>query len=247
MDAWVDQFESPGFIPQDPVSVPHAFQHPAEIEISGLFAAVFSWGLRKTILMKSNRLMDLMDRAPLDFILHHHESDLDKFKDFRHRTFQYEDLLYFIRFLNFHYHRFPSLESAFLPGGKFTDMETSLEYFHHYFFSLEEAPKRTRKHIPHPGSGSTCKRLLMYLRWMVRPADRGVDFGLWRSIRPRDLLIPLDVHVHRVAARLGLIDDKNKNWKTVLELTGMLKELEPDDPVKYDFALFNLGQLKQPF
>lgn len=240
------QYETPGFIPQDPVSVPHAFQHPAEIEISGLFAAVFSWGLRKTILVKSFSLMDLMDRSPLDFILHHQESDLERLRDFKHRTFQYDDLLYFIRFLNYHYRRYPTLESAFLPNEKFTAMEASLEYFHHYFFSLDEAPRRTRKHISHPGSGSTCKRLCMYLRWMVRPADRGVDFGLWRSIRPKDLLIPLDVHVHRVAIRLGLIRGKNKNWKTVLELTGVLKELEPDDPVKYDFALFNLGQLKQP-
>lgn len=247
LDAWVDQYETPGFIPQDPVSVPHAFRLPAEIEISGLFAAVFSWGLRKTILAKSFSLMDLMDRSPLDFVVHHQESDLERLKDFKHRTFQYEDLFYFIRFLNFHYRRYPSLESAFLPNEKFTGMESSLEFFHDYFFSLDEAPRRTRKHIPHPGSGSTCKRLCMYLRWMVRPADRGVDFGLWRSIRPRDLFIPLDVHVHRVAVGLGLIGGKNKNWKTVAELTGVLRALDPDDPVRYDFALFNLGQLRQPF
>ncbi len=246
LDQLVIRFEQPAFIESDPISVPHLYTKNQDIEIAGLFASVFAWGQRITIINKSKELMHRMDNAPYEFILRHTESDLLKLNSFVHRTFQSDDLLYFIAFLQYHYSAHPSLESAFVLNGKFGSVEESLNYFNSYFFSLPFAPLRTKKHISQPISGSTCKRLCMYLRWMVRSAKNGVDFGIWNNIPVKDLKIPLDVHVHRVAVSLGLLTGDQKNWKTVLELTDQLKNFDPLDPVKYDFALFNLGVNKQP-
>jgi len=211
-----------------------------------LFTAIFSWGQRKTIISKSTELMKRMDDEPHRFILDHSAKDLINLKGFKHRTFQQEDLMYFIRFLHYHYTHSSSLESAFLINGTCRDIETSLENFYNLFFNLDAVPQRTRKHISHPFSLSTCKRLCMYLRWMVRSKQKGVDFGLWKKIKPLQLQIPMDVHVHRVAQRLGLLSTPKRNWSAVTELTRHLREFDPEDPVKYDFALFNLGQLKHP-
>jgi len=189
----------------------------------------------------------LMDGAPHDFMVNHEEIDRKKFLNFKHRTFQTTDTLYFLEFLSSFYKKNKSLESAFSDGIKATDLttENGLAHFHELFFSLPDAPQRTRKHIATPIRKSTCKRLNMFLRWMVRKDDNGVDFGIWDNIKPSQLLIPLDVHVDRVGRSLGLIKRKQTDWKTVLELTEELRKFDPDDPVKYDFALFGTGVLEK--
>jgi hypothetical protein len=186
--------------------------------------------------------MQWMDEAPHDFILNHKGTDLKKMLGFAHRTFNATDLLYFIEFLQYHYSQHDSLEVAFLPSKtyKHENIEDALIHFHNYFFSIEH-PERTRKHISTPARKSACKRINMYLRWMVRKDETGVDFGIWQKIRPHQLICPLDVHVGRVAFRLGLIDNEKSNWQNAVLLTQHLKELNPDDPAVYDYALFGLG------
>ena len=233
------QYNRPDFISNDPIAIPHQFSSQADIEIAGFFAAIFAWGNRTTILNKSRELLELMDNAPHQFIIQHREKDLKKLLHFKHRTFQSTDLLYFIQFLQHHYRQEESLESAFIPGNK--EMESRLNAFHNYFFSLPDAPERTRKHVANPERGSTCKRLNMFLRWMVRRDKNGVDFGLWKKIKPSELICPVDVHVARVARKLGLIERRQTDWQTALELTEALRSFEAKDPVKYDFALFSLG------
>lgn len=239
LDQKVRQYNQPAFIAQDPIAIPHQYSQPADIEIAGFFAATFAWGNRTTILNKSRELLQRMDNAPYQFITGHRERDLKKLLPFKHRTFQETDLLYFIQFLRHHYSHHSSLEAAFCRS-KGT-MEERLDAFHKYFFSLPDAPERTRKHVASPQRGSTCKRLNMFLRWMVRRDENGVDFGLWKKIKPAELICPLDVHVSRVARKLGLIERKQTDWVTALELTEALKRFDPKDPVKYDFALFSLG------
>lgn len=261
LDERVKLYNQPAFIEKDPVSIPHHFTLKQDIEISGLFAAVFSWGNRTTIIQKSKELMGLMDNAPHDFILHHREKDLEKLVHFAHRTFNSTDLLYFTHFLHHHYsgkihpgkktapnhvHKDPgkiSLESAFkwYLSEKDADTGNALRGFYQYFFSLPDAPPRTHKHIASPDKDSACKRLNMYLRWMVRKDKQGVDFGIWKSISPSQLVCPLDLHVARVARRFGLIIRPQADWATAVELTENLKRMDPADPVKYDFALFGLG------
>ncbi len=244
-DEKVLQYNQPGFIKDDPVCIPHLFTKKADIEIAGLFAAVFAWGNRTTIINKSKELMQLMDMAPHDFCLHHMDKDLQKLTDFKHRTFNATDLLYFIAFLKDHYTKHNSLEEAFLPFKKMGGIEQALTHFHNYFFSLEHVPNRTRKHIATPYKGSTCKRLNMYLRWMVRRDKQGVDFGIWKKISPAELICPIDLHVARVAKRFGLLHRKQIDWQAAVELTTYLRTLDPKDPVKYDFALFGLGVMEK--
>lgn len=240
----VRQYNQPSFIQEDPISVPHTFTKKQDIEIAGFFAAVFAWGNRTTIIQKSFELMKLMDNTPYDFCLHHGKRDLKKLMHFKHRTFNTTDLLYFISFLKHHYHKNDSLETAFvLPKEK--EMEIRLVYFHQYFFSLEDAPIRTKKHIATPYKGSSCKRLNMFLRWMVRKDKAGVDFGIWQKIKPSELICPIDLHVARVAKRFQLLDRKQTDWQAAVELTNYLRTLDPKDPVKYDFALFGLGVMEK--
>ena len=213
----------------------------------GFWVAMLAWGQRKTIINKARELIHLMDGVPHDFVLHHREKDRKRFLSFKHRTFQVTDTLYFLEFLQHYYRQKQSLEDAFARflAPEDTDTERALAGFHQLFFSLPNAPQRTRKHIPTPERRSSCKRLNMFLRWMVRQDDRGVDFGLWKRIRPDQLLIPLDVHVDRVARRLGLLERKQTDWRAVQELTGRLRLIDPKDPVKYDFALFGMGVLEK--
>lgn len=239
LDQKVRQYNRPDFIPNDPIAIPHQFTQLADIEIAGFFAAIFAWGNRTTILNKSRELLQLMDHAPHQFITQHQEKDLKKILSFKHRTFQSTDLLYFIQFLRHHYQQHRTLEAAFSMDT--INMESRLHAFHDYFFSLPDAPERTRKHVASPLRGSTCKRLNMFLRWMVRKDNMGVDFGIWKTIKPADLICPIDVHVSRVARKLGLIERKQTDWGTAIELTETLRNLDPKDPVKYDFALFSLG------
>ncbi len=239
LDKKVRQYNRTTFIARDPIAIPHRFSQRADIEIAGFFAATFAWGNRTTILNKSLELLELFHHEPYKFITQHQEKDLKKLLAFKHRTFQSTDLLYFIRFLRHLYSHHSTLEVAFCRS-KGT-MEDRLNAFHEYFFSLPDAPVRTRKHVASPQRGSTCKRLNMFLRWMVRRDDNGVDFGLWKKIKPAELICPLDVHVSRVSRKLGLIERKQTDWQTAVELTESLKRLDLTDPVKYDFALFSLG------
>jgi uncharacterized protein (TIGR02757 family) len=249
LDQQYKQQHHKNFIASDPISVPHRFNKKQDIEISGLFAAVFAWGIRKTIINKANELMHLMDDAPYDFCLHHKETDLKKMLAFVHRTFNATDLLYFIHFLNLHYQKDASLESAFFKNQitqePIINVEDGLNHFYQYFTSLEDFPSRTKKHIAHPLANSSCKRLNMYLRWMVRKDDQGIDFGIWETIQPADLICPLDVHVVRVANNLGILQTDKVNWHTAQQLTAYLKQLDSRDPVKYDFALFGMGVNKE--
>lgn len=243
LDEKLAQYNQPNFIEADPICIPHRYTLPQDVEIMGFLAAVLAWGQRKTIINKCLELERLFNGSPHQFVLHHTDDDLKRLLEFKHRTFNATDLLYFVAFLKHHYQQHESLESAFSKHLDPTDEHVgpALAGFHEYFFSLEDAPHRTRKHIPTPLRGSSCKRLNMYLRWMVRYDDKGVDFGLWKNINSAQLLCPLDVHVERVARRLGLITQKQTNFNTVLELTANLKLLDAKDPVKYDLALFGMG------
>lgn len=309
LDKKVAEFNRPAFIVADPVSIPHEYTRQQDIEIAGFFAAVFAWGNRTTIIKKTQELMQLMDRAPYEFVLHHTDNDLKKLLGFRHRTFNATDLLYFVAFFQHHYRQYASLEDAFLrpwevagaPAGAGAatagvttaarvvaatagvaaagaagagaiaaaagvttaarvaakdgwQAERALSAFYHYFFSLDGAlaggqpvlvPPRTRKHIASPEKHSSCKRINMFLRWMVRKDHNGVDFGLWRRIPMAQLICPLDLHVARVAKKLGLLNRKLSTWQAALELTEQLLLLDPADPVKYDFALFGLGVMEK--
>lgn len=247
LDQAVEAYNQPTFIENDPISLPHRFSRKQDIEIIGFWVAMLAWGQRKTIINKGKELIELMDNAPHDFIKNHQETDRKRFLTFKHRTFQATDTLYFLEFLQHFYQQNDSLELAFSNGLEMGDLTTekALAHFHELFFSLPDAPQRTRKHIATPVRKSTCKRLNMFLRWMVRKDDRGVDFGIWNRISPAQLLIPLDVHVDRVARKLGLLTRKQTDWKSVIELTEKLREFEPTDPVKYDYALFGTGVLEK--
>lgn len=249
LDRKVSEYNQLSFIPLDPVSVPHRYSKKQDIEISGFFAATFAWGNRTTIINKCRELMALMDDSPYEFIVHHKEKERKRFLGFRHRTFNDTDLLYFISFLQHHFRKFETLEEAFFPSAmnRASDeiVEGALNYFSSYFFSLDHVPPRTKKHVASPMKNSGCKRLNMFLRWMVRDDGKGVDFGLWKSIRPSQLIIPLDLHVARVAARFKLLTRPNPDWQSALELTANLRRFDAADPVKYDFALFALGIIEK--
>jgi uncharacterized protein (TIGR02757 family) len=242
LDSRVALYNKPSFIEKDPISIPHSFTKKQDIEISGLFAAVLAWGNRTTIINNCRKLMMWMGNQPHDFIVNHRDTDLKQFVQFAHRTFNATDLLYFISVLQYHYRQYDSLEDAFVPGKKYTQetVADALVHFHNYFFSIEH-PQRTRKHIATPERNSACKRLNMYLRWMVRKDNAGVDFGMWKKIKPHQLVCPLDVHVARVAERLGLLNNIKSNWNNAIHLTDQLRSLNRNDPAVYDYALFGLG------
>ncbi len=243
-DKKVAVYNQVSFIKDDPICIPHLFSKKQDIEIAGFFASIFAWGNRTTIIQKSKELMQLMDNAPHAFCTGHKETDLKKLLAFKHRTFNTTDLLYFISFFQEHYKKHDSLEDAFVLSPD-KDPAARLHQFHNYFFSFPDAPPRTKKHIATPIKGSTCKRLNMYLRWMVRKDNKGVDFGIWNRIKPSELICPIDLHVARVAKRFQLLDRTKIDWQAGLELTQYLKTLDPKDPVKYDFALFGLGVIEK--
>jgi len=232
-------YNRPTFIESDPISIPHQFSRKEDIEIAAFFSATIAWGQRPTIVKNANRLMDLMDREPYHFIMHSKKKDWEKMDDFVHRTFQYADVLYFIRALQNVYTHHGGLEKVFAEKSK-EDMKNGIRHFRKVF--LEIAPyERTAKHIANVEKNASAKRINMFLRWMVRNDKRGVDFGIWRSISPALLYCPLDLHSGRVARKLGLLGRKQDDWKAVNELTINLRKLDKNDPVKYDFALFGLG------
>ncbi len=241
LDEWADRFNRPDFIANDPISIPHRYTKPQDIEISALFAATLAWGQRVTIIRSCDKLLKLMDNQPHEFIRHHAPKDLKRMESFVHRTFNSTDLLYFIAFLKSHFKQNDSLETLFNVTPGESTIEGGLIRFHKAFFSLPDFPARTHKHVSTPERKSACKRLNMFLRWMVRHDDRDVDFGLWKSISPRQLVCPCDVHVERVARSLKLIRRKGVDWLTALELTESLRRFDPEDPLRYDFALFGMG------
>jgi uncharacterized protein (TIGR02757 family) len=263
LDEKILLYNTPAFIATDPVTIPHRFSNKQDIEIAGFFAATLAWGNRTSIINNCTRLLGWMDNAPHDFILNHRPEDLKPMLRFAHRTFNATDLLYFIETLQRHYLAHDSLEDAFFPEDPeppvvnvaerkssrklavpHTAVGDALIRFNHYFFQ-GEYPERTRKHVSTPERGSACKRLCMFLRWMVRKDASGVDFGIWKRISPADLICPLDVHVARVAHRLGLTSRPNADWRSAIELTDVLRRWRPDDPAVYDYALFGLGMAER--
>jgi uncharacterized protein (TIGR02757 family) len=247
LDKKVEEYNQPSFIEHDPVCIPHLFTRQQDIEIAALFAALFAWGNRTTIINKSKELMSLMGNEPYAFCLRHSDAELKQLLKFKHRTFNTTDILYFVDFLHYHYSEHHYLEPAFAKWMHKEDsnIENALNGFHHYFFSFPHAPSRTRKHIASPEKKSTCKRLNMFLRWMVRRDTAGVDFGIWKKIKPSQLICPIDVHVARVAQRFNLLQRVALDWQAALELTNYLRTLDRNDPVKYDFALFGLGAIEK--
>ena len=243
LDTKVEQYNQPNFIVKDPISIPHLFTKKQDIEIAAFFASIFAWGNRTIIINKSKALMQLFEMQPYQFITQHSPKDLKKLLQFKHRTFNATDLLYFIEFLKHHYSKHKSLEIAFTQYGN--TVEAMLTGFHNYFFSLNDVPARTKKHIATPQKKSNAKRLNMFLRWMVRNDDKGVDFGLWKSISPSQLIIPIDVHVARVSKYFNLLQRQQIDWQAAVELTNTLKTFDALDPVKYDFALFGLGVMEK--
>ncbi|NJB86229.1 uncharacterized protein (TIGR02757 family) [Lewinella marina] len=246
LEHYHDRFNTPDFLPDDPLGLVHAFDDPRDREIIGFWVATLAWGRRATIIDKGQQLIERMEGEPLRYVLEYGD-DADRIGrdlgDWKHRTFTLADTRYFLSWLRWYYQRNESLEDAFARHltADSPNIEPALRGFHELFFSLPEAPHRTRKHVATPARKSRCKRLCMFLRWMVRQDDRGVDLGQWRRIRPDQLCVPLDVHVERVGRSLGLLKRKQCDWQAVVELTENLKRFDPRDPTRYDFALFGMG------
>ncbi len=224
------------FIATDPISIPHLFHKKEDIEIIGFLVATIAWGNRKAILRSGEKLVALLHNEPYEFVMNASKTSIQSLQ-FVHRTFNAEDLRFFIRALRDIYSKYGGLEAVFK---KEKSASERIAYFRQVFLETRHA-KRSEKHLPNPLMGSSCKRINMFLRWMVRCDKRGVDFGLWRGISPASLMIPLDIHTGRVARLLGLLDRKQNDWKAVEELTAALRTLDIADPVKYDFALFGSG------
>ncbi len=247
LDLKVAEYNKPGFIDFDPIAVPHRFHKKQDIEIAALFAALFAWGNRTTIIQKTTELMSRMNNAPHEFLVNLDAAGQKQLLGFKHRTFTDTDLLYLAEFLHQHYNGSDSLETAFTKWMSARDAttENALNGFYQYVFSLEHVPTRTLKHIASPDKKSACKRLNMFLRWMVRNDHMGVDFGIWKNISPAQLVCPLDLHVARVARRFNLLKRTTTDWEAALELTRALRRFDRSDPVKYDFALFTLGVVER--
>ncbi|MCZ4407635.1 TIGR02757 family protein [Cryomorphaceae bacterium 1068] len=234
------------FIATDPIQIPHRFEKKEDIEISGFLTAVIAWGQRVTIINNATRLMQMMDNSPHDFIVNHQDKDLIPFENFVHRTFNGDDCLTFIAALKRFYLDLGGLESVMArsfkndqasPGSGWTRFKST-------FFEVPHL-KRSEKHLPDPAKGSAAKRMNMYLRWMIRKDDAGVDFGIWDQMNPSQLYLPLDVHTGRVARKLKLLKRKQDDWKAVLELNEKLKQFDSEDPVRFDFGLFGLGAFEK--
>lgn len=234
------KYNHPKFIETDPIQVPAQFERKENIEIAGFLTTTISWGNRQAIIQNATRLMALMGNEPHHFVLHSTQADLKPLKQFVHRTFNGSDCLHFIRSLKNIYARYGGLQQVFEAGfQKENSVKSALAHFHNLFF--ETPGERTRKHVSNVEKGASAKRLNMFLRWMVRNDEKGVDFGIWRGIPASALMLPLDVHTGNTARKLGLLKRKSNDWKAVEEVTQNLRKFDPDDPVKYDFALFGLG------
>ncbi|MCD6065376.1 MAG: hypothetical protein K0S33_202 [Bacteroidetes bacterium] len=246
LDEKVLLYNNRNFIETDPIQIPHLFSKKEDIEIAGFLTATIAWGQRKSIIANSRKLVELMDMDPHSFVLHASKKELLPFKNFVHRTFNGEDCVFFLQSLQHLYKKHGSLEKAFTSGltKKEADSYTTIGRFREEFFSISH-PGRTQKHVSNPLSGSSAKRLCMYQRWMVRKDKNGVDFGIWDSMSPAGLYLPLDVHTGNISRKLQLLERKQNDWKAVAEVTEVLRNLDPKDPVKYDFALFGLGAFEK--
>ncbi len=240
LDSKVSLYNNPKFIESDPIQVPHQFSLKEDIEISGFLTATIAWGNRKSIINNAKRLMTLLDNSPYDFVMNHSEFDLEKLRPFVHRTFNGDDCIQFIKSLNHIYKNHNGLESIFNLNAKKDSLQTSISHFKKVFFEIKHL-SRTQKHISNPLKNSAAKRINMFLRWMVRDDNAGVDFGIWKSLSSSQLSCPLDVHSGNVARKLELLNRKQNDAKALLELDTSLRKLDIKDPVKYDFALFGLG------
>lgn len=240
LDAKVLQYNRPDFIESDPIQIPHLFTDKEDIEISGFLTATIAWGNRKSIINNAKKMMTLMDYSPLDFVLNHQEQDLEGLLPFVHRTFNGTDFITFIKGLQHIYNNHQGLENVFSTVNEEQSLQIAIHHFKNLFFEIEHLP-RTKKHVSDPLKNSAAKRINMYLRWMVRTDNTGVDFGIWNSITPAQLSCPLDVHSGNVARKLGLLTRKQNDSKALMELDKALRDLDSEDPVKYDFALFGLG------
>ena len=241
LDQKVIEFNHSTFIETDPIQIPALFTTKENIEIAGFLSATLAWGQRPTIIRNSLKLIALMNNDPIEFLLNTPEDEWDIFRDFKHRTFNSADCIYFLKSLKNIYQNHGGLEQVFTQG--FRNEKTifaSLIHFRKVFFELEHE-HRTEKHVSNVEKGAAAKRLNMYLRWMIRSDKTEVDFGLWKQIPATALMLPLDVHTGNVARKLGLLTRTQNDWRAVEEITAKLREFDPEDPIKYDFALFGLG------
>lgn len=249
LDEKVIQYNTRDFIESDPVQIPHLYSQKEDVEIAGFLAATIAWGNRKMIIKNALRMMEMMGNAPYDFVMSHQEKDLECLSTFVHRTFNGQDFTVFIKGLQHIYQNHNGLEAVFAQNKEAFSMQKSIHEFKKIFFDTSDSElakqiphsSRTQKHISDPLKNSAAKRINMYLRWMVRQDTKGVDLGIWKSISPAALSCPLDVHSGNVARKLGLLSRKQNDGKALAELDTQLRILDPNDPVKYDFALFGLG------
>lgn len=240
LDFKVKEFNRPEFITTDPIQIPHLFDKKEDIEIAGFLVATIAWGNRKSILKNGKRMVEMLGNAPLDFVLNASEKDRDELGSFVHRTFNGEDFKFFTRGLQHIYRNHGGLENVFTKYSTEDSTQPAIHKFKELFFEIDH-PARTQKHVSDPLKNSAAKRINMFLRWMVRRDYQGVDFGLWKGVSPAALSCPLDVHSGRVARKLELLTRKQNDSKALAELDKNLRQLDPQDPVKYDFALFGLG------
>lgn len=240
LDEKVIEYNTPEFIDSDPVQIPHLFTQKEDIEIAGFLAATIAWGNRKMIIKNSRRMIQLMGESPYDFILNHQEHHLEQLEGFVHRTFNTIDFTHFIKALQHIYTNHNGLENVFQKHQTATSLQPAIHELKKLFFEIPH-PQRTTKHISDPLKGSAAKRLNMWLRWMCRQDNNGVDFGIWKNIPSSILSCPLDVHSGNVARKLGLLTRKQNDAKALNELDTSLRKMDSKDPVKYDFALFGLG------
>jgi len=240
LDEKVALYNNPKFIESDPIQIPHLFKTKEDIEISGFLTATIAWGNRKSIINNSKKMMELLDHSPYEFVIHHNKTELDSLKGFVHRTFNGDDFVQFIKSLKHIYANYNGLESVFKIYAESNSLQQSIHKLKQHFFEIPHL-ERTKKHVSDPLKNSAAKRINMFLRWMVRQDNAGVDFGIWKSLSPTQLSCPLDVHSGNVARQLGLLKRKQNDAKALAELDQNLRNLDPSDPVKYDFALFGLG------
>jgi uncharacterized protein (TIGR02757 family) len=239
LDEKVIEYNQPKFVESDPIQIPYQFERKEDIEIAAFLTATIAWGNRTMINRNAKRMMELLGNTPYDFVMNHTEDDLESLASFVHRTFNGTDFVFFIKALKNIYENHGGLEAVF-SNAENDRMQQTISKFKEVFFSIPH-PERTRKHVSDPNKGSAAKRINMFLRWMVRNDNTGVDFGIWKSLSPSQLSCPLDVHSGNVARKLGILKRKQNDGKALLELDTALRKLDPNDPVKYDFALFGLG------
>jgi uncharacterized protein (TIGR02757 family) len=240
LDTKVEEYNHPRFIDSDPIQIPHQFSKKEDIEIAGFLTATIAWGNRKSIINNAYKMMQLLEQSPYDFVINHKESDLEKLNNFVHRTFNGDDFIQFIKSLKHIYNNHDGLEAIFTTTNKEQSLQHNIHKFKTHFFEIDHLG-RTQKHVSDPLKNSAAKRINMYLRWMIRQDQNGVDFGIWKTISPSLLSCPLDVHSGNVARKLGLLIRKQNDGKALAELDTALRNMDPNDPLKYDFALFGLG------